>query len=549
MRTDGETQSREEPQSNITGVSTDRRLQIIRRQSPDRADPLQTFAPWRLCVSLVCLAWILKEPGPTSVAADTSSRPNIILLMADDQGNPADGDDLLYVLANAWQRSDTGYAGHPHLKTPHLDAMAADGLRFDRFYSAAPVCSPTRGSVLTGRHPYRYGIYSANVGHMKPQEITLAEILQKQGYVTGHFGKWHLGTLTKIIRESNRGGPKGVAHFAPPRQHGFLSNFSTEAKVPTWDPMLRPLTARGNNWWNPAPDPVQAKPYGTHYWSRGKLIKDNLAGDDSRVIMDRAIPFIRDATQQKKPFFAAIWFHSSHLPVVAGPKYAAMYSQFDGYTRSYYGCITAMDEQIGRLRRALADLGAAGNTMLWYCADNGPEGNDKAPGKTGGLRGRKRSLYEGGVRVPGLLVWPDRIESTRRTSIPCVTSDYLPTVLDCLGLNFEDDRPIDGISLMSVIDDDAEARRRPIGFESAGMATWLDNRFKLVMHVTDGPRQKKRGPTGRNALELYDVPGDPSETKNIADDHPKVVERMVSQLEAWRRSCRRSDRGEDYPKR
>ena len=112
------------------------------------------------------------------LAAPAPKKPNIILCMTDDQG---------------W--GDTGYNGHPVLKTPNLDRMAAEGLRFDRFYSGAPVCSPTRGSCLTGRHPYRYGVFFANVGHVRPEEITLAEALKTQGYATGHFGKWHLGTL------------------------------------------------------------------------------------------------------------------------------------------------------------------------------------------------------------------------------------------------------------------------------------------------------------------------------------------------------------------
>jgi len=118
--------------------------------------------------------------------------------------------------------------------------MAKAGLRFNRFYAAAPVCSPTRGSCLTGRHPSRYGIFHANVGHMPPQEHTLAELLRERGYVAGHFGKWHLGTMSKTVVESNRGGPRGAEHFSPPWENGFHLCFATEAKVPTWDPLLRP---------------------------------------------------------------------------------------------------------------------------------------------------------------------------------------------------------------------------------------------------------------------------------------------------------------------
>ncbi len=181
--------------------------------------------------------------GPTS--------PNIVLVMCDDLG---------------W--GDTGFNGNKIIKTPHLDSMAAAGLRFTRFYAAAPVCSPTRGSVLTGRHPYRYGIYFANTGHMKDEELTLAELLRKKGYRTGHFGKWHVGTLTKTVNEANRGGPRGVKHYSPPQDNGFDVCFSTESKVPTWDPMWTPKKHSGGssrkNWWQPLENTSGMIPYGTN---------------------------------------------------------------------------------------------------------------------------------------------------------------------------------------------------------------------------------------------------------------------------------------------
>ena len=231
-------------------------------------------------------------------------RPNIILCMADDLG---------------W--GDTGYAGHPCIRTPNLDDMARSGLRFDRFYAGAPVCSPTRGSCLTGRHPYRYGVFYANVGHLPPEELTLAEALKPLGYVTGHFGKWHLGTLTRTEKDSNRGGPEGTEHYSPPWDNGFDVCFSTEAKVPTWDPMWKPAPKAPHTGWDYIQDLAQAVPYGTHYWTGpGQMVTRNLRGDDSRVIMDRAIPFIEKNAKDSKPFPAAIWFHAPHLPGSCGPK-------------------------------------------------------------------------------------------------------------------------------------------------------------------------------------------------------------------------------------
>ncbi len=438
-------------------------------------------------------------------AGAAQSKPNLILAMTDDQG---------------W--GDTGYNGHPVLKTPTLDEMARAGIRFDRWYSGAPVCSPTRGSCLTGRHPYRYGIFHANVGHMRPQEITLAEALKTQGYVTGHFGKWHLGTLTAEIKESNRGGPGGKAHFSPPWLNGFDVCFSTEAKVPTFNPMKAP----GSD-----------KPYGTHYWNeKGEAVADNLEGDDSRVIMDRVIPFLHKAAEEKKPFLAVVWFHTPHLPVVAGPEHRKLYEGVKGADPDYHGAITAMDEQMARLRKELRDLGIADNTMLWFCADNGPEGQKgKAPGSAGPLRGRKRDLFEGGIRVPGLLEWPAKVKEPRVVTAPCSTSDYFPTVLDALGFQVRGSpEPVDGVSLLPLLEGKMAERPRPIGFESGGQLALVDNRYKLIRT------------SARANWMLFDLTADPGESKDLAAAKPDVVKAMSETLLAWQASCKQSLAGEDY---
>jgi len=455
---------------------------------------------------------LLKGSGGCSYAGQGgggSKRPNILLVMTDDQG---------------W--GDTGYNGHPVLKTPNLDAMSKEGIRFDRFYSAAPVCSPTRGSCVTGRHPYRYGIRFANVGHMKKEEVTLAEVLKEHGYTTGHFGKWHLGTLTKDINDGRRGGRQNQ-HYAPPWEHGFDECFSTEQAVPTWDP-------------------VKNQRFDTKYWTGpGRYAKENLDGDDSRVIMDRAVPFVRKAAGAGKPFFAVIWLHTPHEVVIAGPSYRAMYADQDEDHQHYYGCITAMDEQIGRLRGELDALGVADNTMLWFCSDNGPAGEGggtkQVPGKRqqgspGPYRGRKGSLYEGGIRVPGMLVWPEKVKRSRVVDMPVVTSDYFPTVLSVLGYKLpqEQVRPYDGIDLMALIEGRMSKRPRPIGFESSKKLALSDNRYKI--HSGNGGK----------TFELYDLLEDPSETKDLAAEKPEILKAMKQQLETWRSSCKASSAGEDY---
>lgn len=433
-----------------------------------------------------------------------SNKPNVILVMTDDQG---------------W--GDTGYNGHPVLRTPHLDQLAADGVRFDRFYTAAPVCSPTRGSCITGRHPYRYGIFFANVGHLPPEEVTLAEALGTQGYATGHFGKWHVGTLTTEIEDGRRGGREDQReHYSPPWENGFDECFSTEVAVPTWDPMRNPLRP------------------GKYWTAPGEWATENLEGDDSRIIMDRALPFIERQTKTETPFLAVIWFHTPHSPVRGGPEYRRTYAQCSEDEQHYYACLTAMDEQVGRLRRHLDDLGILDDTMLWFCADNGPAGEGggcaqhpggRQQGSPGPFRGRKGSLYEGGVRVPGILHFPNGTEGGLVIDTPCCTSDYFPTVLDFLGFQLAGTpEPLDGISLLPVLRGDQAERGHPIGFESQQQISLVDDRYKLY------------SPELGENWELYDLLVDREETTDIADQHPDRVCDMAAGLQTWRDSCTRS---------
>lgn len=455
----------------------------------------------------------------------TNDQPNVILCMTDDQG---------------W--GDVGYNNHPQLKTPHMDAMADDGLRFDRFYAAAPVCSPTRGSCLTGRHPFRYGVFTANTGHLPDEERTLADVLSDHGYTTGHLGKWHLGTLTTVVRESNRGGPRGAEHYAPPWEHGFDVCFSTEAKVPTWDPMITPEISAEKG--RVDPDQV-GNACESHYWTGpGEIATENLKGDDSRVIMDRVIPFIREAVQSETSFLTVVWFHSPHAPDVAGPEYRERYAHRTEHEQHYYGTISAIDDQIGRLRGELSDLGVADETMLWFCSDNGPAAQGGGPGwekgmrqrgETGNLRGRKGTLYEGGIRVPGTLVWPDGIDTSRTVEAPCVTSDYYPTVLDAVGIdtpNHPD--PIDGTSLMPIIRNNQAELSRTIEFDTGDSQALLEGGYKLISHGDDAP------------FELYDISTDPYETVDLSDKLPDRVDQMRETLDSWQTSCDASRTGADY---
>ncbi|WP_424583900.1 sulfatase-like hydrolase/transferase, partial [Tunicatimonas sp.] len=412
------------------------------------------LAPFSL-ISIVALLLLVPKTRETKIGADA---PNIIFIMSDDQG---------------W--GDVGYRNHPELKTPALDSMAANGLVFDRFYSAAPVCSPTRGSMLTGRHPFRYGIYYANVGHLPDEEVTLPEVLQQYGYATGHFGKWHLGTMNPWMVESNRGGKaKNQTHYSPPWENGYDVCFATESKVPTWNPMINPPHEVAGSNKQQAPGDA----FGTYYWTGpGQLATKNLMGTNARVIMDRVVPFIESAVDEQVPFFTTIWFHTPHSPVVAGDEYREQYAHLSEDQQHYYGSITAMDEQISRLRNLLKELEVADNTIIWFCSDNGPaaegggpglESGGRQQGTTAGLRGRKGTLYEGGIRVPSVIEWPTIIRQARNTNYPVVSSDMYPTILDILNITDPSTSIKDGKSIWPVLRDDAESERdAPIGFQSS----------------------------------------------------------------------------------
>lgn len=443
------------------------------------------------------------------------ARPNIILIMADDLGF-----------------GDVGYQ-NPVIKTPFIDQMAKEGIQFNRFYVSVPVCSPTRGSILTGRNPYRYGIYTANAGHMKKEELTLAEVLKEQGYTTGHFGKWHLGTLTMTETDGNRGRPNDSSHYAPPWNHGFDISFSTEAKVATWDPMITPAGFEielGNK--------KPGEHSGNSYWiGENKKETTNLDGDDSRVIMDRVLPFIKRSADVKKNFFAVIWFHTPHLPVITSEHYRKIYKNYSEEEQHYYGAITAMDEQIGRLRSYLRDLKQDKNTIIFFNSDNGPEGASKS-GKTQGsaldLRGRKRSLYEGGIRVPAIMVWPETLTKHKMIATPITTTDIFPTIVSILGIEPKDRvEPLDGVDMMPMIKN-GKTRGSPICFQFNRQLAVIDERYKLY--------SPDRGTT----FELYDLLADDSEQKNISQEKPEIVTNLKKILMNWLESCKQSDAGKDY---
>lgn len=431
---------------------------------------------------------------------EPAQQSNIILMMADDLGY-----------------GDTGFNGNTIIKTPHLDQLAKDGAHLRHFYAGGPVCSPTRGTCLTGRHYYRYGIFSANVGRLPEQEITLARILKENGYTTGHFGKWHLGTLSRTLTSKDPAKRKPELNYSPPWERDYDRSFVTESAVTTWNPGIG---ARAVN--NPFyDDGVPVDP-----------ADESLLGGAARVVVDRAVPFIEQAVASDTPFLAVVWFHAPHENIEAGPDYLAMYPDH-GEAAHYYGCITELDEQVGRIRETLDTLGVADNTLIFFCSDNGPEGKTvkgRRVGVTNDLRGRKRSLYDGGVRVPAIATWPGHIKKGSVVDTPLSTLDYFPTIARLIGYEMPDDRPIDGQDILPILTGKETLRDKSIPFWFKNEGTLVRGDYKLVLP----------------ARELYHLPSDWSEANNLVLNHPELAQQMEEEFHLFRNSFKESHEGADY---
>jgi len=479
-------------------------------------------------------------------AQAVSDRPNIILLMGDDHG---------------W--AETAYNGHPYLHTPVLDEMAREGLRFDRFYSAGATCSPTRASFLTGRHPNRMGTFSPNWS-MRPEEITMGHLLQEAGYRTAHFGKWHVGA----VKAESPLNPGAMGFDAWLSHDNFFE----------MDPVL----------------------------SRNGQPPAKMPGESSEILIDETIRFAEAAQAEGKPFLVLCWFGSPHEPYLARPedleRYADLPDQYGDQTvrltsletgtatrrpvrevlPERFAEITAMDRAIGKLRDYLAAAGLRENTIILYCGDNGipSSGNFHSD-----LRGAKGTVYDGGIRVPGVLEWPAVIDQPRSTNVNVVTTDLLPTVADLAGVDLPD-RPMDGISLKTLLTGEMATRPEPIFFwefegntvRERGGEPYIDpslqegttplrkmmdgkftRTFRNLRHpiiretdyagdfaILDGDYKLVINGEDDSGVELFELSSDPNETTNLASAYPDKIADYQRKLQRWQNSVLHSLTGADY---
>lgn len=440
--------------------------------------------------------------GPALGAPTENRRPNIVLIMTDDQGY-----------------GDVGFHGNPQIRTPNLDRLARESVRMANF-CVSPVCSPTRSSLLTGRYNYRTGIVDTYLGRsmMRPDETTIAEVLAPAGYRTGIFGKWHLGDDVPMR----------------PIDQGFQ----------------RELVIKGGGIGQPS-DP----PGGEHYLD--PILQDNgharkFQGYCSDIYTSAAIDFIKDSDD--RPFFTYLAFNCPHEPLEAPAAELESYKDVDLSTSAFpqlghpipetarspvekiarvYAMVTNIDTNVGRLLRALDDRGIARDTIVIFLSDNGPQRFRF----NGGLRGAKGSTYDGGIRVPFLVRWPGHLPPGRVVDRLAAHIDVFPTLLDACGVPVPAGLRIDGKSLMPLLrgDPNVDWPDRTLFFQwhrgdapELGRAFGARNqRYKLVRRESPPPG-KKLPP-----LELYDLEADPYEEHNIAAEKHDLVDRMYAEYVAW----------------
>lgn len=458
-----------------------------------------------LVVSIVLAAAVstrADSTAPQPAASAVGGKTNFLVILCDDLGY-----------------GDLGCFGHPSIQTPNLDRLAAQGVRLTDCYAAAPVCSPSRAGLPTGRHPNRFGVYdwipSGSPMHMGRGEITIAQLLQRAGYATGHFGKWHCNGRFNTPRQPQ------------PGDQGFDYWFSTQNNA----------------------HPHHRNP--TNFVRNGQPVGPT-EGYSCQVVTEEAIAWLRTKRPASMPFFAFVCFHEPHEIVASPPELVARYPDAKNEKQAtYFANVTNVDLAVGRLLAALDELGEADRTFVMFTSDNGPETLDRYPtadhsyGSSGPLRGMKLHIYEGGIRVPGIIRFPGRTRAGQVVTEPIGSVDLLPTFCEIAGIEPPRDRTLDGASILPIFDGKRVARTAPL-FWLYAMAisppkvALRDGDWKLVAHLDRASEIRSVSPDATRTLkqadlvefELYNLRADVAERHDLARDEPGRVEALSARMRA-----------------
>jgi len=392
---------------------------------------------------------------------------------------------------------------------------------------------------------------------MPARENTIGELFSAAGYRTAHFGKWHVGNLSRTVKQGYAPGEVDEGLYSPPWENGFGECFSVLNSLPSFNPYYLTCGEFGSEEYRLVMDRAVEREQRTggfvwrdRFWTGPGTFHDEwVDGPLPHVLVERTLDLARRSNAAGEPFLALVWFSTPHTPVVAGPEHRAFYPGLSIREQHWFGAISAMDEAIGRLVAGLEEQGSADNTLLWFCSDNGPTWVHEL-GTTGGLRDRKGSLYEGGIRVPAIVRWPAGLQGGRTIAEPMSTSDLLPTTLSAAGIDPPEYRRLDGEDVLGVLRGEHPHRARPIGFQSPKLESqakdteawkkrgglqlaWIDGAWKLISR------------DGGESWQLYDLAADPDEQTDLAAGQKERALRMRDELLAWSADCAASARGDD----
>ena len=449
-------------------------------------------------------------PGHSKGETSNSRPPNIMMIFIDDMG---------------W--GDLGCYGNPDIKTPNIDTLAAEGIRFEQFYVASPICSPSRVAVTTGQFPARHKINSylnsraknaarGMVNFLDPSIPAVARHFQSAGYATAHFGKWHMG------------GGRDVDDAPLPQAYGFQESLVSFEGL--GDRILQP-----NNHGLSA----QSAKLG-----HGKITYVE-KHKNTETYVNRSIDFI--SRHQSEPFYLHLWLNDVHDPFKPTQLQLDKYSRFskNKYLQQYYAVMDEMDQQLGRLFDHIDESGLEKNTIIIVCADNGPtawprykrEGFD-APGWTGGLRGRKWSLYEGGIREPLIIRWPGKIKAGQVDKSSVINAvDFFPTFCTLAELT-SPQVEWDGIDFSKSLLDGPITRSKPMYWEYGRNASYLRpaelKDRSPVLAIREGDWKLLMNADGSD-LQLYNLAKSLDESMNVASSHPEIAQSLKDKLMEWKR--------------